>query len=214
MWISEWDFSAGKLLWTEGPIEIDSPFSTKLSPEARLLALVPGSWGHQRIELWDTTYRQLRATTEDLGTLWMNGSGDFPPGHGMVFSPDGRRIFVVSGGRGLIIDTLNGKVLYRFDYQKRRRLASSKVDDLAPAAFSPDGRLLVLGLPGEGVQVLDVATGKMLSAVSESAPPVSAHSETPSAIAFSPDGRTLGVVARGEIKQWEVARLIETPKGG
>jgi WD40 repeat protein len=212
IWVSEWDFASGKLLWTEGPVETDSAWSTKLSPEGRLLALVPGSWGHQRIELWDTTHRQLRATTEDLG--YLRGPGDLVPEHGIVFSPDGQRIFVNSEGRGLIIESLNGKILYRFDYQQRTRLTSTRLYGLAPAAFSPDGRLLALGLPGEGVQVLDVTTGKMLSAVSESASPVSAHSETPSAIAFSPDGRTLAVMARGEIKQWEVARLIGTLQGG
>jgi len=205
MWVGELDVATGQSLWREGPIEIEGkPWplpqekipeeSVKLSADGGLLAYVRR--GVDRVELWDTTVRRSRATTEDLG---------FTPR--FVFSPDARRMAVL-GGVGIIVDTLNGKVLYRFPYQAELHAP------IPPAAFSPDARLLAIGLPGGGVQLLDVAAGQMISAVRESNLVSQIFSST-TAVAFSPDGRTLAVGAhRGKIKLWEVARLIGTAPGG
>jgi WD40 repeat protein len=90
-----------------------------------------------------------------------------------------------------------------------QKLAYQDVDQpKLAAAFSPDGQILAIALPGEGVQLLDTATGKTISSVRESDFPVFTNLDVASRLAFSPDGRRLFFSARGNgIREWDVTRL-------
>ena len=141
-------------------------------------------------------------------TLW-NAETAAPretlPGHSgavgqAAFSPDGATLFTVSDDGTAIAWDLEGNRRLGRPFAFTHERASDLTFDRLPGTFSPDGRLIAVGLKGRGIRILDAAsltpTGLAL---------LKTGGEV-KALAFSPDGRALATVARyGMATVWDVA---------
>jgi WD40 repeat protein len=110
----------------------------------------------------------------------------------VTFSPDGLRLVATSFGGGAWV----------FDLTKEDptpELLPDTLDDVAVAAFSPDGSLAATGSPNGTVQFRDARTFAPLGA------PVTVAEGFVSSLAFSPDGSLL---AAGDLNKSIVASTI------
>jgi WD40 repeat protein/tRNA A-37 threonylcarbamoyl transferase component Bud32 len=138
---------------------------------------------------WDTasaTPREtLRGHSDSVGQL--------------VFSPDGGTLYTVSRDGTAIAWGLTGdrSVKRQFKFTPDREIEG---EDRHPGRFSPDGRLIAVGLEQGGIALRDA---KELTPAG--APLVETGGEV-RALAFSPDGRTLAAVSvDGAMRLWNVA---------
>jgi WD40 repeat protein/class 3 adenylate cyclase len=168
----------------DDPIQVDGPPSDfAFSPDGDVLAV--GS-AFDRITLVDTH----QGTQSPPHRLGRSGFTD------VSFSPDGRRLVATSFGGGAWV----------FDLTKEDptpELLPDTLDDVAVAAFSPDGSLAATGSPNGTVQFRDARTFAPLGA------PVTVAEGFVSSLAFSPDGSLL---AAGDLNKSIVAsttRLVD-----
>lgn len=179
-------------------------------------------------QIWDTaTYREIGkpVSTNSGGTasIWfgpgdtaitfaggMNGPGQFwsisarrligpqvqiandPIAYG-IFSPDGT----------IVATNAENDALSFVDVATHREIGAT-IPSGEPIAFSPDGKLLAVGVPyGEGadgaVQLMDVATHDLVG------PVIPSRSDYDPAAAFSPDGRVLAATGSGSVRFMDVA---------
>jgi WD40 repeat protein len=105
-----------------------------------------------------------------------------------VFSPDGRTLYTVSHDGTAIAWDLTGTRGLRRPFRFTHDRAFSEGYDGHPGRFSPDARLIAVGLKEDGIALLDsrrpVRVGAELG-------PTEGEVK---ALAFSPDGRTLAAV--------------------
>ncbi len=108
-----------------------------------------------------------------------------------VFSPDGRTLYTVShDGTAIAWDLTGDRRLERpFTFTNDRKFSSSGYDG-HPGKFSPDGRLIAVGLKKRGIALWDA---RELSPVG--APLLETGGEVKT-LAFSPDGRTLAAATQ------------------
>jgi WD40 repeat protein/serine/threonine protein kinase len=127
------------------------------------------------------------------------------PGHSNsvqqpVFSPDGGTLYTVShDGTAIAWDLTGERGLGRpFTFTHDRTFSAAGYDG-HPGEFSPDGRLIALGLKEEGIALWDA---RELTPVG--APLLETGGEVKT-LAFSPDGRTLAAVTGGaSLTLWDV----------
>jgi WD40 repeat protein/tRNA A-37 threonylcarbamoyl transferase component Bud32 len=132
-----------------------------------------------------------------------------------VFSPDGTTLYTVShDGTAIAWDLTAERGLGRpFRFTHDRSFNSAGYDG-HPGKFSPDGRLIAVGLKKRGVALWDARVLRPVGA-----PLLGTGGEVKS-LAFSPDGRTLAAVTAPEhfLTLWDVgsrSRLHEPrPAGG
>jgi WD40 repeat protein len=130
-----------------------------------------------------------------------------------VFSPDGETLYTVShDGTAIAWDLTGDRRLGRpFRFTHDRRFSATGYDG-HPGEFSPDGRLIAVGLKEQGVALWDARTLRPVGA------PLLATSGEVKSLAFSPDGRTLAAVtAGGSLTLWDVgsrSRLHEPLDAG
>ena len=207
----------------------DGPaLATDFSPDGRLLA-VAGDKGE--LGLWDARtlapvrrLEGLRGWTQAVAfspdgrlvaagdysdkprvLVWDVGSGrrtaferDFTPAQ-LTFSPDGRLLAGAGGERGVEVrDVASGRLVGKPPLDKMAR----------SVAFSPDGRLLFVGLYN--------GTGTFLSTEDwkPAGPGIRGHGQRILNARFTPDGRTLATSsADGTVQLWDVAsrRTIGAP---
>ena len=137
--------------------------------------------------------------------LWQITPGDGPgeevwqlrvprsPGGGIAVSPDGRLVAAASAYRVVVVEAATGRTLPGVG----ERNADGIVRSLA---FTPDGRRLVVGVPGVngGVRVWDVATGQPLGWFSTGLGGVT-H------VAMFPDGRRAASTGTDEaVTVWDL----------
>ena len=109
-----------------------------------------------------------------------------------VFSPDGETLYTVShDGTAIAWDLTGDRRLGRpFTFTHDRTFSTTGYDG-HPGRFSPDGRLIAVGLKERGIALWDA---RELTPVG--APLLETGGEVKS-LAFSPDGRTLAAVTDG-----------------
>jgi WD40 repeat protein len=127
-----------------------------------------------------------------------------------AFSPDGRRLVTLNPPRGLDSGKWDGVIGCIWDVTTGKRLATLKCslanrpDEWgSAAAFSPDGRLVVLSYAG--ARVYDASTAEEVL--------VLGHPDVTGAFTFSPDGRQLLTASRDKrVRLQDVAtgRLLLT----
>jgi WD40 repeat protein/tRNA A-37 threonylcarbamoyl transferase component Bud32 len=147
------------------------------------------------------SYRDLsdcRLTVREVDT-WREVFGiDLSEWRAAILSPDGQSL-ASQGSKGTaeIWDVTTG--------QKRSTLESG---DFAPFAFSPDGKILVLGqrAPNAGIKLVDPASGKVSRSLEATAGLKPARDSFLLPMAFSGDGRLLAWGGEhGTIIVWEVS---------
>ena len=130
-----------------------------------------------------------------------------------VFSPDGETLYTVShDGTAIAWDLTGDRRLGRpFTFTHDRAFSTTGYDG-HPGRFSPDGRLIAVGLKEQGIALWDA---RELTPVG--APLLETGGEVKS-LAFSPDGRTLAAVTRSRCSTlWDVgsrSRLHEPSTRG
>jgi WD40 repeat protein len=117
-----------------------------------------------------------------------------------VFSPDGETLFTAShDGTAIAWDLAGDRRLGRpFTFTHDRTFSRTGFDG-HPGRFSPDGRLIAVGLKERGVAFWDA---RELAPVG---PPLLHTGGEVKSLAFSPDGRMLAAVTKRELTLWDVA---------
>jgi WD40 repeat protein/DNA-binding SARP family transcriptional activator len=156
------------------------------SPNGRLIAAGDNS-GDSRLLIWDVASGRQTAF-----------ESDFPPSQ-LTFSPDGRLLAGAGRERGVEVR----------DVASGRLVGKPPLDEMARSvAFSPDGKLLFVGLYN--------GTGTFLSTEDwkPAGPGIRGHGQRILNARFTPDGRTLATSsADGTVQLWDVAsrRTIGAP---
>jgi WD40 repeat protein len=118
-----------------------------------------------------------------------------------VFSPDGETLYTVShDGTAIAWDLTGDRTLGRpFTFTHDRAFSAAGYDG-HPGEFSPDGRLIAVGLKEEGIALWDA---RELTPVG--VPLLETDGEVKT-LAFSPDGQTLAAVTSpgGSLTLWDV----------
>ena len=146
------------------------------------------------VTLWDTE----TATPRD--TLRGHSNAVQQP----VFSPDGDTLYTVSHDGTAIAWDLTGRrgLARKFRFTDDTKVSSRGFDG-RPGALSPDGRLIAVGLSGQGVALWDALELRPVGS------PLRATGGEVKGLAFSPNGRTLAAVTTGEtytrtLSLWDV----------
>jgi serine/threonine protein kinase/WD40 repeat protein len=162
------------------------PLWLVFSPDSKTLAStgVDGT-----VTLWDVESRTPRETLRGH-----SASVEQP-----AFSPDGTTLYTASDdgtAMAWAIDR-NRRLGRRFTFTHDR--AYDPLVDRHPGRFSPDGRLIAVGLKSRGIRLWDA------TALATAGPPLLETGGEVKALAFSPDGRTLAAVAlNGTATVWDV----------
>jgi len=117
-----------------------------------------------------------------------------------AFSPDGETLYTVShDGTAIAWDLTGDRRLGRSFMFTHDRTFSAAGYDGHPGRFSPDGRLIAVGLKEQGVALWDARTLRPIGG-----PLLHTGGEVKN-LAFSPDGRTLAAVTDGgSLTLWDV----------
>jgi eukaryotic-like serine/threonine-protein kinase len=176
----------------------DSGHTVAFSRDGKLAA---SGGGDTLIALWDSSVG--KQGERKLFTL----SGHKGAVSHLAISPDNR---LLASGAG------DEKKWRLWDLRSQRELAAVPVDPRSlyhgsrpfVGPFSPDGKLLAV-CHGEGtVSLVDVATRETAIQFQ--------HKELPTALAFSPDGRTLAIAAMNKLFVYDVAtgkEVVSAPAG-
>ena len=185
-----WDIERGN--YSEIQTSNKSVRRVMFSPDGRTLA----SSAKQGVELWDIETKRLKGTLEDTTGV-----------DNIIFSANGDVLFGLSKEDARFWDTNTGKLKLRIEIETSNR---------PPFALSPDGNTFAFSNRRDyTVQLWNTTTGQLkskltgdvqyvnLPGIANGVPQlVNVPTKTVDALAFSPDGQTLGVASDGEIALW------------
>jgi len=154
----------------------DDLLAAAFSPDGKILA---ASTADKAIVLWDT------ASGRKLSSL----VGHQEAVYALAFASDGRTLASVCLDRTLLWDMRTRKELRR----SKRRKGTSDV-----TTFSLDGKNLISGGGDKTIRQWETATGKEIRCLN-------AGEDEATALAISPDGRTLAAAVAGHIQLWDMA---------
>ncbi len=185
-----WDANTGKEVRRLQPRD-GMVSALAFAPDGKTLASV--GW-KKAVCLWEVeSGRELRSFGDPGGGITR-----------LAFSPDGKTLAT----KGFEEPVL--RLWSVADGKQMRQLPGSKMGDpFLP--LSPDGRLLAAGEAGGTVRLLELATGKELPPLAMPLPKDPQRPVRASAIAFSPDGRSLavGYYEDRTVRLWELASSQE-----
>jgi WD40 repeat protein len=143
-----------------------------------------------RVALWNAGSATLRETLRGHSRAVQQPA----------FSPDGQTLYTVShDGTAIAWDIGANRGLGRRFTFTRQRTADPDGFDGHPGSFSPDGRLMALGLSGEGIRLWDT------SDLAPDGPPLLETGGRVWALDFARDGRMLAAVTvEGRAMLWDV----------
>jgi WD40 repeat protein len=191
-----WDVRAGREVLSLGG-HTGGVHSVALSPDGRLLA----SGGWVRDGSGEVTVGVVTVWDAHTGREVLNLKGPTNDRAGLVdsvaFSPDGKRLASVSGGKTVQVwDVETGQEVLTLDGH------ADKVDGVA---FSPDGKRIVSASWDKTVRVWDAATGQETLTLRGHISPVNG-------VAFSPDGKRLATAGEDcTVKVWDASLRAESP---
>jgi WD40 repeat protein/tRNA A-37 threonylcarbamoyl transferase component Bud32 len=165
---------------------VSSPIRLLFSPGGKTIASTNNDG---TVTLWDA------GTTTPTETLRGHSKTVWEP----VFSPDGQTLYTGSADGTMIAWDLSGdrRLGQRFTFTHDRGL--SDWPDRHPGKFSPDGRLIAVGLKADGVEL------RRASAPSRRGRRLQPTGGEVGTLAFSPDGRTLvAITKRDKATVWDV----------
>jgi RNA polymerase sigma factor (sigma-70 family) len=160
------------------------------SPDGKTLA---AAGNNSNILFWDLTTGKKTAK-------WKHDSNSVTE---LAFTPDGKTLISGQhfGSKIALWDIASGK--------KRQEL-DAKGGDIFSFALSPDGAILATGSRQGGIPLWDIKSGKLIRKLQ-----AKGRKEC-TAVAFSPDGKTLAAVEREDDKDivsfWDVASGKELPR--
>lgn len=153
-------------------------------PDAKIISIAVGRGGRNLCSAsFDGTIRlhDLRSSKSEII--------DGVVGHEVIFSPDGSQFIASAGYLIQLVNLTTRKVLVA------RQLGTARDTPNCPAAFSPDGKLVVIARQGrsgtrsEAIEICDSGSLATVQVLEGAAPAVTS-------VRFSPDG---GLVAAGRI---------------
>jgi WD40 repeat protein/tRNA A-37 threonylcarbamoyl transferase component Bud32 len=116
-----------------------------------------------------------------------------------IFSPNGKTLYTASAGGTAIAWDVSFERRFGRPFRFTHDVGPYEWPDRHPGKFSPDGRLIALGLNDEGIRLWDART------LSPVGPPLRETGGEVTGLAFSPDGRTLvAVTGNGVPTIWDV----------
>lgn len=186
-----WDMATGKEL-SRSAWNLGSPAVASFRPDCRQIAVMPyeGEQTGRTLKLWDVEAGREERVIASLVLFDV-----------LTFSQDGRRLAGGNSGQGVVRvwDLDKGVELPRIKITGKRDLR---------LALSADGSLLAVrgGYEYEApIKLVEVATGRERAVL----PDYSAYVE---GLAFSPDGRLLGIAEQSATTVWDVATGREVHK--
>ncbi|MFE2104145.1 WD40 repeat domain-containing protein, partial [Streptomyces sp. NPDC059468] len=186
--VRTWDLRTHRLTRSlPGPGKLlDGDTSVVIAPNGRTLALVTLAG---RIKLWDVRTAHVTATL-DLDTPYTAS-----------FSPDGETLVVEDEGPDGSEPSLQ---VWNLRHHRRVQLRIPEQDGeaLRLASVSGDNKWLALCTDARPLQVWNISTGRKTTP----APWASNahHACTATALTFTPDDRTLTVLAQNKIRRWDL----------
>jgi WD40 repeat protein/uncharacterized caspase-like protein len=189
--IKLWDVASGRLLRT---LKQDETliYGIAVSPDSRQIVSSTSKY----LKFWNAATGELQRTIP------------LKAGHSVAYSLDGRDIFVVDGDVVRSFDVESGAVKKTF----KSPVVKKRPSGFYSMTLSADGRLLAAGDIDTcvcSITVWDIQSGRVVTTIS-------AHSDIVSALAFSPDGRSIASGSGDKTaKIWDVStgRLLWTLEG-
>ncbi len=193
-----WDATTGKQMY-QLPVRVlgsrGGGAGLDVSPDGTTLAIVESARAanSSKISLWELrSGKQIRAIALPNAK---NALFALVFGSCLRFAPDGKSLAMTYEGKFFIFDLATDKVKASFG-EIRAGIYS--------LAYSPDGKTLAIATHNPGLQLWDIATGKMIRGIDS---PKDPRRSWAGAVAFSPDGK---MVAAGS---WDRITLSDPVTG-
>lgn len=194
-----WDVAAGKAGYSLKGFSAGG--AGEFFSESGLDLMPPLAFAPDGQTLYATGSALIRRWTVATGEEIRSGAGHEGPVLAVLLSPDGKRVVTVGGDNtARLWDTARGAEVRTFPGPEANPDEAAAGTTPAAAALSPDGATLAVGWPTGAIQLFDVASGKLLRALTGH-PNFGVGS-----LSFAPDGTALTSASLdGRAFWWDVA---------
>jgi RNA polymerase sigma factor (sigma-70 family) len=181
----------------------------KYSLDGKWLASISTSRVDATARLWNAATGKQQLVVK-IETVQEDRTSPGEVSRALGFSKDGKQFFVIDMASFRAFDIDSGKELFAYAFPKKEPQGKARrpfFQDVNGAAISPDGKIYVLLMWEELLEIRDVATGKVLKTARLS---FQRYPYVP--IEFSPDSRHI-VVGEREVKDELPLPVIEVETG-